>query len=165
MRCSLFARPSKLRCFFIAGLLLMLGACSKDTLRFPLVNGGEIDFNVHQGKYIFLNYWSPTCLPCLHEIPVLNRFHEKHHLTHAIVVGVDYDHPPVATLKALIKQYHIHYPMLIKDPGDALHIKRVNYLPTTFVLNAQGDMVASLIGPQTEASLEKMLHSLQKSSA
>ena len=45
------------------------------------------------------------------------------------------------------------FPTLPSDPAELLGQPRPSVLPTTFILDPQGTLTASLVGPQTEASL------------
>jgi thiol-disulfide isomerase/thioredoxin len=140
----------------------LLSACSNNSLSFKSVDGKQLNFKDYQGKFIVLNYWSPTCEPCVHEIKALNAFYKQYH-HEAVVIGIDYDNPPANKLKKLVEQFNIHYPVIIDDPAKVLQLGHVNYLPMTYILNAKGRVLASMVGPQTQKTLATKLASLKRS--
>ena len=48
----------------------------------------------------------------------------------------------------------IEFPLLASDPGPELGYPLPTVLPTTLILDPQGNVVTRLIGPQTEAALQ-----------
>jgi|GEM_PF-1661244 len=138
-------------------LSCVLSACSNDHLSFKTVKGGVINFKKHQDKLMVINYWSATCLPCIKEIKVLNTFYQQHRHSDAIVIGVNYDDVPPKKLKQLIKHFDIQYPVLVNDPANILAIGHINYLPMTYIFNAHGKKLVSLVGPQRLVQLQNSL--------
>ena len=142
--------------------IIVLSACSHETLSFHTTKGKPIHFKDYQGKFIVLNYWSAMCKPCIHEIKVLNAFYQQHKNRDAVVIGVNYDGLSPKALKALVKQFDIHYPVMTEDPAKALRLGSIHYLPMTYILNSKGRELASLTGAQTIKMLETKLTSLHK---
>ena len=109
------------------------------------------------GKWLVINYWAPWCTPCLKEIKELNQFYTKNKGSVALF-GVNFDNSSVSKQQQLEKQYAIGYPSLKQDPGPMLGLSPVQVVPVTFVINPHGQLVHTLYGEQTVASLEKALH-------
>jgi thiol-disulfide isomerase/thioredoxin len=123
------------------------------------LNGKPWRFADHQGKWIIVNYWASWCKPCISEVPELEAFYQAHKEKDAIVVGVNYDFLSRDETAALAKKYGMNYPVLIseQDPRVQLGVNPVMVLPTTFIIDPQGKVVATLVGEQTQASLEGMM--------
>lgn len=121
------------------------------------LHGEKTPFSSLSGKWVLINYWASWCRPCLAEIPVLNRFYEKHKAGNVALFAVNYDTPSLKEQESLIKQFNIHYPALLKDPSNALHLGSIHGVPVTFVFNPQGKLVKKLYGSQTMASLDEVL--------
>jgi thiol-disulfide isomerase/thioredoxin len=137
----------------------ILSACTKPQVEqgYKDTNGNTIKLSQYQGKWVFINYWAPWCIPCRDEIEQLNAFYIAHHDKDAVVLGVNYDHLPPEQLPALVTRFRISYPVLISDPAKQLGIKDISALPVTFVLAPEGKLVKTLWGAQTKASLEKAI--------
>lgn len=110
-----------------------------------------LDLSAHAGEWVLVNYWAPWCKPCIEEIPELNSVHLEH--PGISVYGVNFDG---STGDALLEQeatLGVAFPTLTDDPHALLGIPRPAVLPTTLVVNPQGELVETLLGPQTERSL------------
>ena len=131
--------------------LLLLGlitACNAPTSELP----GE-------GKWRLVNYWALWCTPCREEIPVLNAFDQR---VDVQVLGVNFDRVQGDTLSTQVAQLGITFENLTNDPAPVLGHARPQVLPTTWLLDPSGKLVATLVGPQTEISLERALRAAQK---
>ncbi|OGO93336.1 MAG: hypothetical protein A3F41_01380 [Coxiella sp. RIFCSPHIGHO2_12_FULL_44_14] len=106
-----------------------------------------------RGKWVFINYWATWCSSCKKEIPAFVEFQKTYQNT-VVVLGVNYDHLQGEALSKAMKQYHITYPVLAQDPESALRWATPTVLPTTYVINPQGQVTQQLIGPQTITTLK-----------
>ena len=104
-----------------------------------------------QGQWVVINYWAQWCAPCIKEIPELNRLDQEY--TGVTVVGVNYDGTNGEELELQRQKLGVTFASLESDPAAQLGIPRPVVLPTTFILDPTGRLVATLIGPQTLASL------------
>ena len=104
-----------------------------------------------QGQWVVINYWAQWCAPCIKEIPELNRLDQDY--TGVTVVGVNYDGTNGEELELQRHKLGVAFASLEADPAAELGIPRPVVLPTTLILDPTGRLVATLIGPQTLASL------------
>ena len=110
-----------------------------------------------RGKPALVNFWASWCGPCQQEAPELKRFDETLG-DQATLVGVDWN-DTADNAKNFIAKSGWQYPIL-RDPSQQVgNAYGLNGLPTTFVLNAEGDIVETLQGPQTAANLRQALAS------
>lgn len=110
---------------------------------------------------MFINYWAIWCHPCREEIPELNAFAEQH-ASDAIVYGVNFDEVDNDRLLVQADELAIEFPLLAADPAQALDYARPMVLPTTMVINPDGEVWARLLGPQTVDSLSAAMQSEQQ---
>ena len=132
------------------GLVIFLSACTKADFVDADGNGYSLA-NLH-GKYVFVNYWATWCAPCIKEIPELNKLN-KEHADDLIILGVDFDQVEGEELKKDIAKMNITFPVFAREPSKLLGVKIPQVLPTTYVFDREGKLKATLVGPQTEASL------------
>jgi len=111
-----------------------------------------------KNKWVIVNYWASWCDSCIDEIPELNKFHSHNKDKNILILGVNYDHLPPPHLNNTINSLGIKFPVLQEDPGKYLRLGIVSVLPTTFVINPNGDIVKKVIGANTEQSLLKIVH-------
>jgi len=138
------------RCVVGFGLVIFLSACAK--VDFVDADGNGYSLSSLQGKYVFVNYWATWCAPCIKEIPELNKLN-KEHADDLIILGVDFDQVEGEELKKEIAKMNITFPVFAIEPSKLLGVKIPQVLPTTYVFDREGKLKATLVGPQTEASL------------
>jgi thiol-disulfide isomerase/thioredoxin len=108
-----------------------------------------------RGQTVLVNYWATWCAPCREEIPALNRLQANN--PELKVVGVNFDGVTGDDLSAQVEQLGIAFPTLSVDPRAALGLAPIEGLPETLIIDQQGNLLAVMQGPQTEASLEAKL--------
>ncbi len=126
--------------------------------RFNDLQGAEIDFNDLDGQWVVLNYWALWCAPCREEIPELNRLDKENDSIR--VMGVDFDGiESDQELRRQVELLGIEFPVLQQDPAPALGSEKPRVLPTTMIINPQGEVIEVRVGPQTaESLLEQIQH-------
>lgn len=104
-----------------------------------------------RGQWVVINYWAQWCKPCIEEIPYLNTLDRDY--AQVTVLGVNYDGASGEDLEQQRQQLGVAFASLDADPAEQLGKARPVVLPTTFIVNPDGELVAELIGPQTLESL------------
>tara|TARA_R110002110_G_scaffold415561_2_gene651006 strand:+ start:241270 stop:241734 length:465 start_codon:yes stop_codon:yes gene_type:complete len=104
-----------------------------------------------QGQWVVINYWAQWCKPCIKEIPELNALDAK--FDNVTVLGVNYDGAAGLELQEQLETLNVAFVTLPEDPAYLFNIDRPRVLPTTLIINPQGKLDATLVGPQTLASL------------
>ncbi len=128
--------------------LLMLNGCMGEDK-----SNSEPGISDYQGQWLVINYWAKWCKPCLKEIPELNELDRQ--FDNVSVLGVNYDGATGEDLSQQISAFSIEFPVLSHDPAAQLGTRRPSVLPTTLILNPQGELTATLVGPQTVLSLSE----------
>ena len=67
--------------------------------------------------------------------------------------GVNYDAPQGAEQLRQVQKMQITFPVFAANPSERLGVAMPEVLPTTLVFDPQGTLLATLVGPQTRASL------------
>jgi thiol-disulfide isomerase/thioredoxin len=128
------------------GVLLSLLACADKEATVPAPRLEEL-----RGQWIVINYWAQWCQPCIKEIPQLNALDAQY--SQVTVLGVNYDGANGAELEQQRQKLGVAFASLEADPAAQLGIPRPEVLPTTLIMDPAGQLVATLIGPQTLESL------------
>ena len=136
------------------GLLLvllvpLLLACSQG----PDAGGPSLE--AHRGQWVLVNYGARWCKPCIKEIPELSALDQGR--SDVTVLGVKYDGLSGEALAAQLTELKGECATLPADPAAQLGTQRPVVLPTTFILDPGGNLVSTLVGPQTLDTLEQAL--------
>ena len=128
--------------------LFLLGC---DQAPAPEVTAGIGNLNA-DGHWQVINYWAIWCHPCRKEIPELNEFATSRHQD-TRVYAVNFDGVTGEALLVQANELGIDFILLEEDPAARLGYAPPTVLPTTLIIDPDGNIVARLLGPQTEDSL------------
>jgi len=138
-------------------LLLCSFALSAVELPYQTLNGEQKNLSDHLGKWVVINYWATWCPPCKEEIPELIMFHDEHKDRDAIVLGFSMERAPHKRLVKFVDEYMINYP-IIPNAKSYEQIGEVPGLPTTYLIDPKGEVVASQVGTVTAEMLESFIN-------
>ena len=130
----------------IIWILCLISSCSNSN------DSSEFSLQKYTGKWFILNYWAEWCTPCIKEIPELNELSARYPDKIA-VAAVNFDRLQSDELFTASRRVGINYEILEGDPADQLRLSVPASLPTTYIYNPQGALIAKLVGPQTAESL------------
>ena len=133
------------RCIYL-GFIFFLLACTDQSNTAPGATLQDL-----RGQWVVINYWAQWCKPCIEEIPELNAVDQAY--DHITVLGVNYDGATGQELEEQQKRLGLAFASLPNDPSAQLNIPRPVVLPTTLILDPEGQLVTTLVGPQTKQSL------------
>ena len=140
--------------FLTFSILIFLCACSKpDYELFEGPKGNKSDF---LGKWLVVNYWADWCPPCIKEMPELESFYKQNN-SKALVLAYNFDRLEGEELRDQIERFKVNIPSILNDPGLLFGWENPPSLPATYIINPEGKLVETLIGPQTRDSLEAII--------
>lgn len=118
------------------------------------LDGQPVSLADYRGQVVLVNNWATWCPPCRQEMPILEAFFRDHHHQGFTIVAIDAGDPQ-EIVKDFVSSYNISFPVWI-DPGStALNSFRNNYLPSSYLINEQGQVIMVWSGAVTRASLEE----------
>ncbi len=143
--------------------LLLVGFSARSTAGAPVdFSLPDLDGRVHQlsdyrGKWVLVNYWATWCPPCLEELPELEIFHTNNAASKAVVLGVNMEAIGREALRNFVEDQFLSFPILLAGEQPRQMLGQVPGLPTSFLINPGGEVVARQVGPITAKALEKYI--------
>jgi len=108
-----------------------------------------------KGKVVLLNIWATWCVPCREEMPQLNALQAELGGDNFEVVAINIDKGGPEKAKAFLDETGATDLAFYADPTAKLFSKlKAVGMPTTLLLNAQGQEMGRLVGPADWASPE-----------
>lgn len=108
-----------------------------------------------KGKVVLLNFWATWCGPCRAEIPDLVALQDKYRDS-LVVVGISEDEGPVDAVRKFAVEYKVNYPVAMTTPDMEKLFPGIVALPTTFILDRDGNVAQKHVGllhaAETEAA-------------
>jgi thiol-disulfide isomerase/thioredoxin len=152
-----------MRRYLSALLLLLTLPLLAQAVDMPLtaVNGGKINLDRYQGKWLVVNYWATWCPPCIVEMPELQSFHDENVDNNAMVVGINAENISRQRLTTFLDDYFITYPNFVAGPTQQSELGLIPGLPTTFLVTPEGKVVARQVGPVTREMIEQFIQKWQ----
>ena len=123
-------------------------------LTMQTIDGALLDMSDLRGKVVLVNFWATWCGPCREEIPYLARLTERYP-EHLVVIGVSEDAGGVDMVEAFADQYGVNYPIVMSTPEIKRAFPGVFALPTSFVVDPDGQMVQTHVGLISPVILEQ----------
>ena len=145
--------------YLVPFILLISLQANAVEYQLPDTNGQTQSLEQYRGKWVVVNYWATWCTTCLKELPDLISFHQKNKDSDAVIVGINFEDISMEELSTFIEQESIPYPVLSSKPVAVTPLGRVPALPTTYIINPEGNVVAGDVGIITQQELEDYIAS------
>ena len=119
------------------------------------LEGSPVSLADYRGKVVLVNLWATWCPPCKEEMPALETFYRKHADDGFTIVAVN-DGDPTADVVQFVKDYGLTFPVWLDPTYTATEraFKTLN-LPSSFVIDREGQIVLSWVGGINLRTLEK----------
>ena len=131
--------------------LAVLAACSRPD--WTDVEGHAYRWSQFQNQPVVVNVWAQWCAPCREEIPELNALYQQQAALGVQVFGLHFDRPDSAALSEQIAAMQVAFPVMFDIEDQTLKDLWPEVLPSTYLFNAKGELITTLIGPQTKESI------------
>ena len=135
-------------------LLKPLDPAPNTTIR--ALDGTVTDLSRFRGRVVVLNFWATWCLPCIYEMPTLDRLAVGSDPRRLAVLAVSIDQTGAAAVAPFIAAHHLkHLPIYLDQDQQlgsfssdrvAAGALPLRGLPITYILDKEGRVVGYLTG-------------------
>ncbi|RKX80043.1 MAG: TlpA family protein disulfide reductase [Spirochaetes bacterium] len=109
------------------------------------LDGENRSLSSYHGKLVFLNFWATWCPPCREEMPAMENLHRQLKEEAFAMVGVNLQES-LQTVKDFIKQNGYTFEILMDSSGKIGGTYGVRSIPTTYLIDKNGIVLAGIIG-------------------
>jgi len=104
-----------------------------------------LDLDRYRGQVVVVDFWASWCVPCRRSFPWLNQMQKKYHEDGLVIVGVNLD-SSAEDAQTFLRDFPAEF-QIVFDP-DAVLAQQfdVAAMPTSFVLDRSGEIVANHLG-------------------
>jgi thiol-disulfide isomerase/thioredoxin len=101
-----------------------------------------------RGSVVLLNFWATWCVPCKEEMPSLNALAARLPAKTLTIVPVSIDVSGASAVRAYYRQLGLDkLPVFLDPSSEAMHRLAVVGIPTTILIDRDGQEIARQIGP------------------
>ncbi|AUZ06126.1 MULTISPECIES: TlpA disulfide reductase family protein [Vitreoscilla] len=126
------------------------------------LNGQTVSEQSLQGKVTLINFWYPSCVGCVVEMPKLIETQAKFADSAYQTLAISLPYNTEAEVRAYVAQYRLPFIVAIDKSGEVGKTYQVQVAPNSFLVNQQGQIIQTYIGEldwqALHALIEKQLH-------
>ena len=110
----------------------------------PATDGSIHRLSNYQGRYLLVNFWAVWCIPCRKEMPSMQRAYNRLRGGNFEMLGIHVG-PSLTNAKQYAENLGLSFPILV-DAEMNMSNWQIKGLPTTFLLDPEGRIIAEAIG-------------------
>ena len=122
----------------------------------------DLDGNTHtlsdfRGQPVIINFWATWCAPCRIEMPELQAAFERYEDDGLVILALDNDESPDAVRSFFYDEMDLTFTPLLDDGADVSELYSVFNFPSTYFVNAEGEITAIHLGPMVESQIDSYM--------
>ena len=126
----------------------------------PTVDGGPFSIDDQRGRWVVVNFFSTTCIPCIKEHPELVAFHERHAVAaDATIVSIAFD-DSAANVTRFFAEHGGDWPVLVEDTGGIAVRYGVTGVPESYLVAPTGVVASKFVGGVRADDLDSVIDQL-----
>ncbi len=143
----------------VLGLLLsMSGPRRAPELRLQTIDGHLLSMRALRGHPVLISFWSPSCAPCLREMPALSGLYDELFPAGLRMVAIATAYDPPYLVLSTARRLSLPFPVAVDPEGAAARaLGGVTVTPTSLLLDPDGQIVSRTAGPLDMVAVRQTL--------
>jgi thiol-disulfide isomerase/thioredoxin len=108
--------------------------------------GKRITLSSLKGKIVLLNFWATWCPPCREEMPTLETLYQSFRSRSDFVLLAVDSSEKKDVVTDFLKKTPYSFSVLLDEDGAVSYHYSISAIPTTFLIDAQGKIIAGTRG-------------------
>ncbi|KWK16820.1 thioredoxin family protein [Burkholderia stagnalis] len=133
-------------------------------------NSAPLKLSELRGKVVLVDFWTYSCINCIHTIPYVNEWYRKYRDQGLVVIGVHTPEYPferdARNVADALGRFGIRYPVAQDNRYDTWNAYGNRYWPALYLVDANGRVVYTRFGEgqyeKTEAAIREALAQARK---
>lgn len=109
------------------------------------INGNTSKLSNYKNKIIMLNLWATWCPPCRAEMPSMQKLYDNYKNKDFTIIAVSQGED-LNTVKKFLVNNPFNFPIFIDKNNEIARSYSTGSIPTTYLINKQGYLIAQFIG-------------------
>ena len=111
------------------------------------LDGPSVQLADMRGKVVVVNFWATWCGPCKEEMPAFERLRQRLDPERVALLTITTDLQRDG-IKQFLANLHVQLPVLFDERQDVSQAYLVRALPTTVLIDREGNLVGRAVGPR-----------------
>ena len=120
------------------------------------VDGEIVSSDDFENKVLLIDFWATWCPPCRKEIPGFINLYKKYKDKGVEIIGISLD-KDMDKLESFIDENNINYTVLVGNKEVADAFGGIQGIPTTFIIDKNGNVEFKQVGLAPEKKFEEEL--------
>lgn len=136
--------------------------------------GNEHTLSDYKGKVVFLNFWATWCPPCRKEMPDIQSLYNEYNQNQDDVIFLGVANPRSENnintrevdkdgIIKFLEENELDFPVVFDESGEIFGLYGISSLPTTFLINKDGNIVGYAPGMLTKDIMKSVIEQTLKS--
>jgi peroxiredoxin len=145
---ALYAAPADARHLSPLGAVELKEPLAAPDFTLPTPAGAPVSLRDLRGKLVLLTFWATWCLPCVEELPALDRLHRELSAHAFSILAVALDVQGARVVGPFWTQHGPRFPTVLDPRREVASRYGAWALPTAFLISPGGQVVARIQGPR-----------------
>lgn len=120
------------------------------------IGSAPVDLTQLRGRVVLLNFWASWCLPCVYEMPSLDRLAATADPSRLRIMAIAIDRDGAATVMPFLREHGLTHLAIGLDPDQRLGSLSTDHvsvgalplwgLPITYIIDKHGNVVGYITG-------------------
>ncbi len=135
------------RFFLEMGITQVVPAAGPFDIGLQDLNSRTVKLSDFKGKILFLNFWTTWCQACRDEMPLMEKLYDELKNRDFAMLAVALQEQ-ASVVENFFKEFKLSFTVLLDSDGKAKSLFGVGTIPTTFILDREGRIIGSAVGPR-----------------
>ncbi len=126
----------------------------------PRLDGSELHSSDLAGKVVVVDFWATWCPPCRAEIPGYIEMQDALRDEGVVILGISLDEGGTKVVESFAERFGINYELVMGDRAITDAFGGVRVIPTTFLIDRQGEVRHRKEGMMHREDYEPLVRSI-----
>lgn len=118
------------------------------------LNGAPVSLADFRGSVVLVNLWATWCPPCRQEMPTLQAFYDRYKEDGFVLIAIDQEETR-EVVQPFVEEFDLTFPVWLDMDYLAQREFKTMSLPSSYVVDRNGQVKLMWIGSISKANLEK----------
>ncbi|SFE71575.1 Peroxiredoxin [Alteribacillus iranensis] len=126
------------------------------------MSGEKVELEDYRGQGVFLNFWGTYCPPCEKEMPYMENLYSEYKEQGVEILAVNVGESGLV-VDRFVDRHDLSFPILMDANKNVLDRYGINPLPSTFLIDENGEVVKVITGGMTEDRIRGYMEEIKPS--